>query len=202
MTRTSISVLVAVAAFCAAAMAIVTWGFYGYMTRVPLSVSATLWLMAAVCIGCTLKVRAAKKKDSHGIGLDRSQLNPITIARFAMVGKASAWTGAIVGGAYAGMATFVLPKASQLVAASEDVVGVVACVLGGLAMSVSGILLERACELPPGDSGALGEGGSAGTGGSGSVGGPDSPWGRRGRAPGAATVTRQPHGGDSSAAPR
>lgn len=155
MKRTSIVALVFTALFCAAAMAIVTWGFYGSLVAIPVSVSATLWLMAAVCAGCTWKVRSAKDEDAHGIGLDRSQLNPMTIARFALVGKASAWTGAIVGGGYAGMATFVLPKASTLVAAGNDTAGVIACVLGGLALAVAGVVLERNCEVPPGSSASV-----------------------------------------------
>ena len=74
--------------------------------------------------------------------------------QFLLVGKASAWTGAIVGGAYAGIAVYVLPKAGELVAASGDVAGVVSSALGGAAMCVTGVVLERHCEAPPPPDGA------------------------------------------------
>lgn len=153
MKRTSISALVGVALFVAAAAAILTTRFYGSMLAIPATVSISLWAMALVCVLLTLKVRGAKD-DEHGIGLDNSQLNPMTIAQFLLVGKASAWTGAIVGGAYAGMAVYVVPRAGELVAASGDLTGVVTSALGGAEMCVAGVVLERHCEVPPPSDGA------------------------------------------------
>ena len=153
MTRTSISALIGTALFVAAAAAILTTRFYGSMLAIPATVSISLWAMALVCVLLTLKVRGAKE-DEHGIGLDNSQLNPMTIAQFLLVGKASAWTGAIVGGAYAGMAVYVVPRAGELVAAAGDLAGVVASTLGGAAMCVAGVVLERHCEVPPPTDGA------------------------------------------------
>lgn len=153
MTRTSISALIGTALFVAAAAAILTTRFYGSMLAIPATVSISLWAMALVCVLLTLKVRGAKD-DEHGIGLDNSQLNPMTIAQFLLVGKASAWTGAIVGGAYVGMAVYVVPRAGELVAAAGDLVGVVTSALGGAAMCVSGVVLERHCEVPPPTDGA------------------------------------------------
>lgn len=153
MKRTLISALVGVALFVAAAAAILTTRFYGSMLAIPATVSISLWAMALVCVLLTLKVRGAKE-DEHGIGLDNSQLNPMTIAQFLLVGKASAWTGAIVGGAYAGMAVYVVPRAGELVAAAGDLAGVVASTLGGAAMCVAGVVLERHCEVPPPTDGA------------------------------------------------
>ena len=123
------------------------------MLAIPATVSISLWAMALVCVLLTLKVRGAKD-DEHGIGLDNSQLNPMTIAQFLLVGKASAWTGAIVGGAYAGMAVYVVPRAGELVAAAGDLAGVVTSALGGVAMCIAGVVLERHCEVPPPSDGA------------------------------------------------
>lgn len=153
MKRTSISALIGTALFVAAAAAILTTRFYGSMLAIPATVSISLWAMALVCVLLTLKVRGAKD-DEHGIGLDNSQLNPMTIAQFLLVGKASAWTGAIVGGAYVGIAVYVVPRAGELVAASEDLAGVLASALGGAAMCVAGVVLERHCEVPPPPDGA------------------------------------------------
>lgn len=148
MKRTSLAALIGIGVFMAAATAILTTRFYGSMMSIPVTVSATLWLMVAVCLGLTWKVDKATDED-YGIGLDNSQLNPLTIAQFMLVGKASAWTGAIVGGLYAGVAVYVIPNAGTLVAASDDLVGVLASAVGGVAMSAAGLRLERHCETPP-----------------------------------------------------
>ena len=86
MTRTSLSALVGTALFVAAAAAILTARFYGSMLAIPATVSISLWAMALVCVLLILKVRSAKN-DEHGIGLDNSQLNPMTIAQFLLVGR-------------------------------------------------------------------------------------------------------------------
>src|SRR5699024_4394034 len=137
----SVAVLSVVAVFITLPVFILTRGFYGSMLAVPTTVSITLWAMAILCAGLAWKVHKAKGEDAHGIGLDRSQINPMTIARFMLVGKASAWTGTIVGAAYLGMALYVVPMAGQIAAAADDVTGVVSSVLGGLAMAVAGLIL-------------------------------------------------------------
>ena len=68
-----------------------------------------------------------------------------------LVGKASAWTGAALGGAYVGMAFFILPHAGELTAAAQDTAGVLSSALGGAAMSAAGVILERHCQAPPPD---------------------------------------------------
>ena len=154
MKKTSIAVLVGVAVFLTLAVFILTRGFYGSMMAIPTTVSITLWAMAILCAGLAWKVHQAKGEDAHGIGLDRSQMNPMTIARFMVVGKASAWTGTIVGAAYLGIALYVVPMAGQIAAAQDDITGVVSSVLGGVAMAIAGLILERHCEVPPPTDGA------------------------------------------------
>ncbi len=147
MKKTSLTALVATGGFAAAVLAILTWGFYGSMMSIPVTVSVTLWLMAIICVFLALRVR--ERKEDGRIGMDRSQLNPVTAAQFLVVGKASAWTGAIVGGAYVGVGTYVLPQSGQLMAAADDLPGVVASALGGIALAAAGVFLERNCEVPP-----------------------------------------------------
>lgn len=147
MQRTPIIGLVAAGGFTAAVAAILTWRFYGSMSTIPVNVSLTLWLMTAVCLVLAWKVR--DRVADGRIGQDRSQLHPLTVALFLVIGKSSAWTGAIIGGGYLGVATYIVPRLGDLTAAADDLPGVLACVLGGLAMSVSGVYLERHCETPP-----------------------------------------------------
>ena len=87
--------------------------------------------------------------EKGGIGMDRSQINPVTAAQWLVVGKASAWTGAIVSGVYAGIASFVVPRSGELVAASDDLPGVLASLSGAVALCVAGVVLERHCVAPP-----------------------------------------------------
>lgn len=155
MKRTPISGLVGAGAFAAAALAILTWGFYGSFGAISPVVSVTLWTVAAVCLFLTYLVK--KRREDGLIGLDRSQLNPMMVTNFLLIGKASAWTGAIVGGAYLGIATYVIPNLGTLIAAQEDLPGVLASALGGIALCVCGVILERACEVsPPADGEAVG----------------------------------------------
>lgn len=159
MTRTSIGALIGTVVFVALAAAILTTRFYGSMIAIPATVSFTLWCMTLVCAVLTWKVRKARGESSPGIGLDSSQLNPLTVAQFMLVGKASAWTGSIVGGAYVGVCLYVVPHAGELVAASADLVGALSSAAGGAAMAVAGVILERSCEVsPPTDAAPLAEG--------------------------------------------
>ncbi|WP_257159697.1 DUF3180 domain-containing protein [Corynebacterium cystitidis] len=155
MTRTPISGLVGAGLFTATAAAILTWGFYGSFTSISPVASAALWIMAVVCAFLTYWVK--RRRDEGLIGLDRSQLNPMMVANFMVIGKASAWTGAIVGGGYAGVATYVIPNAGMLAAAQADLPGVLAGAIGGVALSIAGVMLERACEVsPPADGEVIG----------------------------------------------
>ncbi|MBZ8176472.1 DUF3180 family protein [Corynebacterium poyangense] len=147
MNPTSYGALAGVAVFCAAAAAILTWRFYGLLPPVPMSVGITLGLIAVICVVLAVKIRA-RLKDGR-IGQDRSQLNPITASQFLVIGKASEWTGAILGGAYLGMGLYVLPNSATLLAAADDRPAVLAAIIGSLALCAAGIYLERSCHLPP-----------------------------------------------------
>lgn len=147
MQRTPITGLIAAGGFTAAVAAILTWRFYGSMMTVPVTVSVFLWVMAAVCVYLAWKVR--DRVAGGRIGQDRSQLNPLTAALFLVIGKASAWTGAIMGGAYVGIGSFIVPRLGELVAASDDLPGVAASAAGGIVLAAAGVYLERHCETPP-----------------------------------------------------
>lgn len=147
MNRTSVRMLIAVGIFFACVGVILTWGFYGDMFAASLSASATLWILTFVCLAMAWHIRDRKEKGE--IGMDRSQLSPLLAAQFLIVAKAAAWTGAVIGGTYVGIALYVIPRAGDLVAAAEDTPGVLASALGGIALSAAGVFLERHCETPP-----------------------------------------------------
>ena len=89
-------------------------------------------------------------KDDN-IGQDRSQLNPVTAAQWLVVGKTSAWAGAIVGGAYIGILVVLLFHL-YLASAVEDLPSVIVSTLGGVCACVAGLYLERGCHIPPASS--------------------------------------------------
>lgn len=140
-----------VGAFVAAAL--IAWvtalGFYGSFPAINVLASTLLWVMAVVCgvAGWVIRRRIAE----GNVGMDRSQLNPVTVAQWLALGQAVAWVGSVIGGLYVGVGAYVLPKASDLVAASEDVPGIISGALACIAAAIAGVWLERSCIAPPPD---------------------------------------------------
>lgn len=150
MNLTDVRALIATGGFFAAAAAILTWRFYGAIGGFSAAASVTLWVIAALCGYLGWRVRRAMKDDN--IGQDRSQLNPVTAAQWLVIGKTSAWTGGIVGGAYLGV-LIVLLFHLYLASAVDDLPGVIVSTFGGLAASAAGLYLERGCHIPPSSAG-------------------------------------------------
>ncbi len=147
MTRTNITALVGVAGFFAAAALILVRRFYGSWQTISPLWSLPLWAVAAMCAFLAVMVRRRRKEGR--VGLDRSQINPMMMANFMVIAKASAWSGAIIGGWFLGLAVWVLPRMNTLTAAQADLPGVIAGTLGGVALAVAGVILERSCEVSP-----------------------------------------------------
>lgn len=147
MSRTNVAALVGMAGFFAACALILVRRFYGSWQTVSVVWALPMWAMAALCIYLTVMVR--RRREEGRVGLDRSQLNPLMVANFLVVGKASAWAGAVFGGWFIGTAVWVVPRLGTLAAAEDDLVGVLAGLLGGLSLCVAGVILERSCEVSP-----------------------------------------------------
>lgn len=146
---TSAPALVTGAVAAAVVVAALTWFFYGQFPPLKVSGSLTLWILAGLAAVTAVVVR--RRVRDNEIGMDRSQLGPVTVARAAVYGKACAWVGAVFGGAYLGVGAYVLVHHQDLAAAQSDTPGVVAGILGGLAAAVAGAWLERSCLVPPSD---------------------------------------------------
>lgn len=147
MTRTNTAELVAVAGFFAAAAVILVRRFYGAWQTVSPVWSLPLWGFALLCVFLIVMVR--RRREEGRVGLDRSQMNPMMVANFMVVGKAAAWAGAIIGGWFLGVAVWVIPRVNVLAAAEADLPGVIAGTLGAVALAVAGVVLERSCEVSP-----------------------------------------------------
>ena len=147
MKRTPYEGLIAAAGFCAAAAVILVRRFYNLLESLSMVVPLSLWGIAVVAGWLAYVVR--KRRKEGRVGQDRSQLHPVQAAHFMVFGKASAWAGAICGGAYAGALMYVVRKLDVLAAASDDVVPLTVGALGGLALCIAGLVLEKNCEVSP-----------------------------------------------------
>lgn len=147
MQRLSIPVLIAGAGFVAAVTFIVVSRNYGSLASIPLLVLFTLGVLALLNAGLARWVR--KKVEDQAVGQDRRQLHPVTAARCLTLGQASAVTGAIAAGFYVGLSIYVLPRASDLVAARADAPRAAGAALLAIALAAAGIWLERSCIVPP-----------------------------------------------------
>ena len=157
MKPTSPVSLILVALVCALGSNMIVARFFGSLVSRGYWELFFPWVLIAVCLYGARRVRAAI--DDNGVGQDRSQMNPLTLARWLVVGTASAWLGAVLTGVHAGGLFCALPRWADLAAAQED--GPVAAVgaITGLALAIAGLWLERSCRIPPDDEGSAPSGG-------------------------------------------
>jgi hypothetical protein len=144
MRPTRVRVLVALLLGVAA----VTWGVLQIMldrgeVLPPLTWSAPgfIALLAIVVLATALGLRARLNDPAK-------RPHPLSMARMAVLGKASAHVGPIVGGLYAGYLLVLLPGLEIASRRDRSVLCLVA-LLASVGLSVAGLLLERACRVPP-----------------------------------------------------
>lgn len=77
-------------------------------------------------------------------------LNPLFVARLAVLAKASSLAGAIFAGAYGGIAAWALTERARLEAADRNLPPAIGGVVGALALVAAALILERACRVPHG----------------------------------------------------
>ncbi|EFK55609.1 DUF3180 domain-containing protein [Corynebacterium genitalium ATCC 33030] len=147
MKRTDIAALIGTAGFFAAAALILVRRFYGSWQTVSIVWALPLWAVGALCVFLAVMVR--RRRDEGRVGLDRSQLNPMMVANFLVIGKSGAWAGAVLGGWFLGLTLWVVPRINMLAAAEADAPGVLAGLAGAVFLSVAGVILERSCEVSP-----------------------------------------------------
>jgi hypothetical protein len=79
----------------------------------------------------------------------RGLLNPLLVARFAVLAKASSLGGALFAGAYAGVAIWAAAERDRLRVAEENLFPAVVGVVGAALLVGAALALERACRVPP-----------------------------------------------------
>lgn len=155
MKQVAPSALVIAAVIAAALVWVTALGFYAHFPSIKLTTGSVLWIAAIICGVQGFIMR--KKLEDNAIGLDRSQINPMTVAFSGVFGQSVAWIGAIFAGAYGGLVMFLVFNAGHLVAAQDDTPGAIVGMLGGAMAAVAGKWLEQNCLTPPEDGGAASE---------------------------------------------
>jgi hypothetical protein len=108
--------------------------------EVPWTAPIGLILLAAL-------VGALAYSSHQRIQVRRERMEPSRAVAFLVLGKASALAGALVAGGYFGFALMFLTRIDA-VAPRDRVIRSGVAVLAGIALCITGLLLERACKIP------------------------------------------------------
>ena len=149
MKPTPISSLALVAVVLAVAGFLLYGRFYGDLGARSWWDLLFPWVLTLVCAAAARWIRSAL--DDGRVGQDSSQVQPLTMARWLVIGTASEWLGAVLAGLYAGALVWALPRWSELAAAAEDGPVLAVGALSGVALAAAGAWLEKSCRLPPDD---------------------------------------------------
>lgn len=141
---TSLATL-AVAALAAAALA---WlgisRFYSDLPQMPWLPPLTLAGLGVVeaITAVSTKARIDRRKGT-------APINPLLVARYVALAKASALAGSIFAGAYAGVLLWLVSERDRNEYFDNDFPQTVVGVLGSSALVVAALWLERSCRVPP-----------------------------------------------------
>ncbi|MDO4911764.1 MAG: DUF3180 domain-containing protein [Corynebacterium sp.] len=126
---------------------VLTYRFYGSLASLTFAPAIISWLLVVLCVVMGIIIRNRIKDNK--VGMDRSQFNPIYGAFWYALSSACIWGGAILGGLYAGLCTYIVPHLGTLVAAQDDAPAAIATAIGGYALLAAALFLERCCQVPP-----------------------------------------------------
>lgn len=133
----------AVAALAAAALAwLLVTAAYSHLPPLPWLPVVTLAGLAVIegYLGRSTRARIARKPGHDPV-------NPLLVARFVVLAKASALAGAIFAGGYAALSGWLFLKPTR--AASVDLPVAVAGLVAAAALTLAALWLERSCRVPP-----------------------------------------------------
>ncbi len=148
----------------AAGLAVASWllvrAWYGSLPALQWWLPATLAVLAvAEALGArTLKarltaLRAARTGTSTPAAAARKApvrpVEPLLVARLAVLAQASAYVGAVFAGVWAGVLAHVGPEVGRLQAAGGDAVTALIGVASSAGLVVAALWLEDACRVPP-----------------------------------------------------
>lgn len=135
--------LVAVAAVSAVLGWVLTRHYYADFPRLPWFGSAALLALAVLEVATTVHIRRRLGRDAR-----TDPIEPMTVARSAVLGKASALVGAVYAGAFVGIGGWLLSH-RDVRAAEQDTPMALLAVGAGVALLAAALWLEHVCRIPP-----------------------------------------------------
>ncbi|XTZ13811.1 DUF3180 domain-containing protein [Micromonospora echinospora] len=131
-----------VAGLAAAALAWLLISFlYGSLPDLPWLPVVTLAGLAVLEAYAAVNTRGRIERRPG-----RDPVNPLLVARFVVLAKASALAGAIFAGFYAGLAGWLFVESTR--AATEDRPAALGGLVASLALVAAALWLERSCRVP------------------------------------------------------
>jgi hypothetical protein len=131
-----------VAGLAAAALAwLLISRFYGDIPALPWLPTITLAALAVFEAYVAVNTRARIERKPG-----REPVDPLAVARYVVLAKASSLAGAIFAGMYAGVLGWLLIERTR--AASNDIPAATAGLVASLALVGAALWLERSCRVP------------------------------------------------------
>jgi drug/metabolite transporter (DMT)-like permease len=137
---TLVSLLVVVAA--------VTWGLLKVMSDHGHTLPPLTWTAPTGVAGLAVVVLVTWLGLRTRLRTPGQRPHPLSMARMAVLGKASAHVGPIVGGLYGGYLVVLLPDL-EFDALRQRAILCATALAFSVALTVAGLLLERSCRVPP-----------------------------------------------------
>lgn len=145
MTFTRARDLIAAAAIAAVLVNLLLQLSYGDLPTLPQLAGTTLlfFAIAEVVLGNALRARIEQRPGSRPV-------QALTAAKAVVLAKASSLAGAITGGAWLGVLSYVLPLRSELTSAASDTLTASVGVVCAAALVAAALWLEHCCRTPDG----------------------------------------------------
>jgi hypothetical protein len=149
----------------AAGLAVASWllvrAWYGSLPALewwlpaPLAVLAVAEALGARTLRARLTaLREARSRTSAPAAASRDvpvrPVEPLLVARLAVLAQASAYVGAVFAGVWTGVLLHVGPEVGRLQAAGGDTVAALVGVVSSVGLVLAALWLESACRVPPG----------------------------------------------------
>jgi hypothetical protein len=145
MRPTSIATLIVAALAAAAVGWLLISNFYGDLGAALPILPPVVMLVLAFAEGVLAWNTKARIDRRDGT----VPVDPLAVARYVVLAKASALAGALFGGLYAGLLCWLVPQSGINTYAGHDLPQAVVGFAGGVALTFAGLVLERACRVPP-----------------------------------------------------
>jgi len=117
--------------------------FYGDIPKLPWLPAIT---MAALAVSEAIAAQTTKARIDRKPG--RPPVDPLLVARFVVLAKASSLAAAIFGGLYAGTTAWLLVERQRLSHAAADLPAAIGGTVASAALVAAALWLERACRVP------------------------------------------------------